>query len=267
MVTEDMAKKSIENGLSGVCAWCDHHYHGQQEIICGQEECRGPLSNIHIHKIGRKAFPCYSGPLSNFEDICFLCGKEADAATVKVDGVKFGVCSNINMRPVIDGSCKNRCIDMAERWIGKAGYKLVYKKEIDFSMHTKHAEERGIYDVVITNEAIDFAITQGRLNQVCARCRYWHNRNKIGSMGNTWCGKGGCGTPLTGRGARKYSGSMDSFDIFCFVCGSEDIMSHITTDDSVFAMCRTCCEIVSKKALGNCSLYNPCKIEYTGYEL
>ncbi len=97
MLTKEMAEKQIAEGLSAVCAWCEHWHNNKDQfanVKCGQPDCGGPGGDIPM------AFPKYKGPWqNNLVKLCLMCGAEPVAA-VEIHGEGFlGICKR-HMKPL-----------------------------------------------------------------------------------------------------------------------------------------------------------------------
>ncbi len=90
MITSEMAMLEMSTGLSSVCAWCEHWHEAKDrnvEVDCGRLKCGGP-------SVGR-GFPAYKGPMAgHLSEICFICGKNPDAA-VDIGQKMIGVCNRM----------------------------------------------------------------------------------------------------------------------------------------------------------------------------
>lgn len=79
---------AVKSGLSLVCATCRHYWDGRRSgaLNCGKLDCCGPF--------GGGAFQDYSGPISDFERQCFVCGNPEVCGVFKLNGEtrKFGIC-------------------------------------------------------------------------------------------------------------------------------------------------------------------------------
>ena len=64
-------RAAVVAGLSPVCGTCSHYWTAQDKgaALCGKD-CSGPIAG--------KAFPEYSGPMTNFERFCFACTSDSD---------------------------------------------------------------------------------------------------------------------------------------------------------------------------------------------
>jgi hypothetical protein len=87
MLSEMIIKREIANGMSAVCAWCEHHWSALKEGRtpgCQQHDCGGPLKGL--------AFPRYKGPRPHLASYCFICGTDADMAVEFTGRGSVGCC-------------------------------------------------------------------------------------------------------------------------------------------------------------------------------
>lgn len=61
----------MQDGLSAVCATCEHYWEGRDKKLPGFQcaspgPCGGPIAG--------NDFPHYKGPYGNLEQLCFVCG-------------------------------------------------------------------------------------------------------------------------------------------------------------------------------------------------
>jgi len=73
-LTEALAQREIETGLSAVCAWCTHYWEAREQAAgrpcaCAVADCGGPAAG--------RAFPRYRGPRPHLATYCFICGQPA----------------------------------------------------------------------------------------------------------------------------------------------------------------------------------------------
>ena len=102
-ITKDMAEIEIRQGLSAVCAWCEHWHNAKMRGStngCLVQDCGGLA-------VGR-AFPEYKGVYKgNLHKICFICGRSADAV-IDIGGCAIGVCNRM-------GAENETCLDKARK--------------------------------------------------------------------------------------------------------------------------------------------------------
>ncbi len=92
-ITTEMVRSAREKGVGYICANCVKFWwgiekgHAQCKALFERTKCGGPMAEL--------AFPQYEGliPREKFPTLCFVCGREADAA-VHIHGVEdmVGVC-------------------------------------------------------------------------------------------------------------------------------------------------------------------------------
>ena len=93
----------MQSGLSTVCATCSRYWEGRERNLPGDRctartPCGSPLAGDDFHE--------YSGPISSFDNWCFICGDEPACAIAKPGSKRrFGVCARHkqmlpNLRPV-----------------------------------------------------------------------------------------------------------------------------------------------------------------------
>jgi hypothetical protein len=110
---------ALANGVSIVCGTCTHFWVAADKQLnnCGQK-CGGPMSGGTFEK--------YSGPITDFSAICFVCGSKSTHAVRAKDSMR------------VLGCC-DKHIDIVKKWkpidkpavdiitISKDGTKLVDK--------------------------------------------------------------------------------------------------------------------------------------------
>jgi hypothetical protein len=101
MLNEKIIKLEIENGLSAVCAWCEHHWATLREGAtpgCQQKDCGGPIKG--------RAFPFYKGPRPNLASYCFICGQDADLSVEFSGRGHVGCCAihEVQLRKMLSRS-------------------------------------------------------------------------------------------------------------------------------------------------------------------
>lgn len=62
----------VRDRVTFACAACEHYHEGidRGQDGCGKETCGGPRTT------GR-AFPDYKGPVTQWRNVCWVCGQEA----------------------------------------------------------------------------------------------------------------------------------------------------------------------------------------------
>lgn len=92
-ISNEKVKAEVRNGLSFVCAMCEHWWRAKEErkerCVAAEngQDCGGPVVGM--------TFPQYKGPLdrSAWTEFCFMCGEDSMAA-IEVNGSlrMLGVC-------------------------------------------------------------------------------------------------------------------------------------------------------------------------------
>lgn len=83
-------RKATADGLSIVCATCRWYWKARQSGIEGhqcaaQKPCHGPISG--------GVFPEYDGPITDFANLCFVCGKRSRYGIAVKGNIRvIGVC-------------------------------------------------------------------------------------------------------------------------------------------------------------------------------
>lgn len=103
MLSEVVIQREIDNGMSAVCAWCEHHWATLKDGAtpgCQQADCGGPMRG--------KAFPRYKGPRPNLASYCFICGQESDLSVEFSGGGHIGCCAphEVQLRRMLSRSGK-----------------------------------------------------------------------------------------------------------------------------------------------------------------
>lgn len=91
---------AVQNGLSVVCATCEHYWFAKdkQAPWCGKD-CGGPVRGL--------AFPWYKGPIANMAAQCFVCG-DTTSHLAKHRSRFLGVCEH--HRDLVSAWCEERSI-------------------------------------------------------------------------------------------------------------------------------------------------------------
>lgn len=118
MLSEKIIQREISNGLSAVCAWCEHHWATLREGAtpgCQQADCGGPLKGL--------AFPRYKGPRPHLATYCFICGKDADMGVEFAARGSVGCCQahEHTLRQMISQRRDGRAVVVNERLVPVVG--------------------------------------------------------------------------------------------------------------------------------------------------
>jgi hypothetical protein len=78
---------AVQDGFTVVCATCEwlHRARDSGQQCCGKSQCAGPLAG--------KQYKDYKGPITEFANMCFVCGsKSTHAIRHNGGGRVFGLC-------------------------------------------------------------------------------------------------------------------------------------------------------------------------------